>query len=158
MTNDKKLYRTSDTVTLRNVRVMVVEEPKAINDETTLCSIKVVSQPGDEKYQDLWVRVTGKNGLAEKLWRLKAGDYVNVSGKGYFQAYMKGDGTPGISCDIRFPDYVDFLGNAGREDKAATEDDDTPTPAAKTVTEEAPAKRRGRPPGTGKRTMPFDEE
>ncbi len=86
--NEKKLYRTTDTMTLRNVRVMVVEEPKAINDETTLCSIKVVSQPGDEKYSDLWVRVTGKNGLAEKLWKLKPGDYVNVSGKGYFQAYL----------------------------------------------------------------------
>ena len=154
---EKKLYRTTDTMTLRNVRVMVVEEPKAINDETTLCSIKVVSQPGDEKYSDLWVRVTGKNGLAEKLWKLKTGDYVNVAGKGYFQAYLKGDGTPGISCDIRFPDYVDFLGNAGREEKAATEEvDDAPPVAVKT--EEAPTKRRGRPPGTGKKVLPFDNE
>jgi hypothetical protein len=152
MTTDKKLFRTSDTFTLRNCRVMVVEEPRVINDETTLCSIKLVSQPGDEKYIDMWVRVTGKNGLAEKMYNLKVGDYVNVSGKPYFQLYTKGDGTPGVSCDIRFPDFVDFLGNAGRTEKTDTEE----TEAAPVKTEEAP-KRRGRPPGA-KKTMPFDAE
>lgn len=156
MSEEKRLFRTTDRLELRNVRVMVVEEPKEINDETTLCSLKVISQPGDEKYVDAWVRVTGKNGLAQKIFNMQKGDRINTAGKPYFQVYQGKDG-PALSIDIRFPEYIDLVHTD--RDKELVEEDDRPaetSPVKEVVAEETmPAKRRGRPPGVKK--MPFDE-
>lgn len=142
-TDEKKLFRSKDTLTLRDVRVMKVDEPRELNDETTLCSFSVVSQPGNDKDMDQWIRVTGKNGLAERIYQMQPGDRVNVAGKPFFSTYEANDGTTRFTVEIKFPEYVDFL------TKPTEKGPPSDSGAVEEVVEEAPkteAKRgRGRP-------------
>ncbi len=156
--NNEKRFRSTDTLVIRNARVMFVSEPKEINDTTTLCSFKVVSQPGGNNDRDLdcWVTVTGANKLGERIFGLTKGDRVNVAGKPYFGAYINKDGAPVPTVEIKFPDYLDVLrGPAAAVEETATEEpvveDKKPVVAASKT---APEKRG---PGRPKK-MPFDEE
>lgn len=109
MGEEKKLFRSNDTLTIRNVRVMKVDQPREVNDELTLCSFSVVLQPGNEKDLDQWVRVTAKNGLAERVFAMQPGDRVNVAGKPFFGSYTDKDGNVRTTVEIKFPEYIDFL-------------------------------------------------
>lgn len=145
-----KLFRTNDRMELRNVRIMKVDEPKELNEETTLCSFSVISQPGNDKDQDVWVRVTGKNGLAERIFNSAVGDRVNVAGKPFFRAYLDKDGAPKVAMEIKFPEYIDFLSPRAEKTEGTVEE----------VVEEkveAPAEKRkpGRPSTKSKTEIPF---
>lgn len=132
-TDEKKLFRSRDTLTLRDVRVMKVDEPRELNDETTLCSFSVVSQPGNDKDMDQWIRVTGKNGLAERIYQMQPGDRVNVAGKPFFSSYEDKDGNTRLTVEIKFPEYVDFL-------TKPTEKPEADKGEVEEVVEEAPVK------------------
>lgn len=146
-------FRSQDRFEIRNARVMWVGEPREINDEKTLCSAKVVSQPGNEKDLDCWVTFTGANKLGERIYGLKKGDRVNVAGKPFFGCYVDKEGVARPTVEIKFPEYVDIVHRENPEAEPAEEVDDTPAPTAKK--EEAPAKRG---PGRPKKSLPFDEQ
>lgn len=146
-----KLFRTNDRMELRNVRIMKVDEPKELNEETTLCSFSVISQPGNDKDQDVWVRVTGKNGLAERIFNSAVGDRVNVAGKPFFRAYLDKDGAPKVAMEIKFPEYIDFL-----SPRATTEGSGTVEEVVEETKPEVTEKRKpGRPSTKSKTEIPF---
>mgnify|MGYP001576708656 CR=1 FL=1 len=153
--NIEKKFRSNDRLEIRNARVMWVGEPREINDEKTLCSAKVISQPGNEKDSDCWITFTGANKLGERIFGLKKGDRVCVAGKPFFTAYVDKEGVARPSVEIKFPEYVDITYRAPNEDGPAAEPEEeaeeTPVPVSKVV----PAKRG---PGRPKKQLPFDEE
>lgn len=134
--NTKKSWRTKSEYIARNVRIMSVDEPKELSSELTLCSFSFVDQPGNDKDQDTWVRVTGANQLAERIFNSKPGDRVNVSGKPFFRAYVDKSGEARCQVEIKYPD-VDFLDRA-----VATE---VETKVETEVVSEVSQRRPGRP-------------
>lgn len=138
--NEKKLWRTKSVYEAYNVMIMSVDEPKQINDELTLCSFSFIDQSGNEKHPDTWVRVTGGNALAERIFSCKKGDRVNVRGKPYFRAYMK-DGEPVSTVEIRWPD-IDFLTPHAKDESESEPEPETPVVSTDTVTEK---RKPGRP-------------
>ena len=154
MSDEKKLFRSNDRLELRNVRVMKIDEPRELNDETTLCSFSVVSQPGNEKDMDQWVRVTGKNGLAERIFNSQVGDRVNVAGKPFFSTYASKDGDTRFTVEIKFPEYVDFL-SPRKEGGAVAELPEVTTPAVSPVS--VPEKRKPGRPRKMSDGLPFEE-
>jgi len=155
MTTEKKLYRSMDSLELRNVRIMKVDEPRELNDETTLCSFSVVSQPGNDKDMDQWIRVTGKNGLAERIFNSQPGDRVNVRGKPFFSTYEDKDGNTRFTVEIKFPEYVDFL-SPRSEPKGPPSDNEGAV--VEEEEEQKPEVKRGRGrPRKSKDDLPFEE-
>lgn len=156
MADEKKLFRSMDALELRNVRIMKIDEPRELNDETTLCSFSVVSQPGNEKDMDQWVRVTGKNGLAERIFNSSVGDRVNVRGKPYFGTYEDKDGNTRFTVEIKFPEYVDFLSprSEKKEDTGAVAEVEETEPEPKKTTE---TKRKPGRPRKNTDDLPFEE-
>lgn len=152
---ETKKFRSSDRFEIRNARVMWVGEPREINAEKTLCSAKVVSQPGNDKDLDCWITFTGANALGERIFGLKKGDRVNVAGKPFFGCYTDKEGVAHPTVEIKFPEYVDIVhrDSPEAETEAATEEDDAPPVVA--ASKIAPEKRK---PGRPKKALAFDEE
>lgn len=153
---EKRKFRTRSRYEAHNVRIMSIDEPKPINEETTLCSFSVVDQSGSDKDPDTWVRVTAKNGLAERVYNSKVGDRVSFAGKPFVRAYTDKEGVAKATIEVKFPEFIEFLTRL--ETTEATEE----APAKEEeVVAEAP-KRRGRPPGSTKKpdgkTLPFGDE
>lgn len=149
MSEDKKVWRTESFYDAKNVMVMSVGEPVKLSDDKTLCSFSFVDQPGDEKHEDMWVRVTGANQLAERIYNLTKGDRVCVNGKLVMRYYEK-DGVQKAGFEIPFA-RVTFL--TPITEKAETEEVEEVEEVEAPVT-----KRRGRPPGTttkSKDELPF---
>ena len=137
--SDKKVFRSSDRFEIRNARVMWVGEPKEISDDKTLCSFKVVSQPGNEKDHDMWVTVTGANTLAERIFGLKVGDRINTAGKPTFRSYEDKEGKTVWVMEIKFPEYLDIVHRVDGvstkpeavEDKEESKEEEDENPVAK---------------------------
>lgn len=155
MSETEKKFRSSDRFEILNARVMWVGEPREISADKTLCSVKVVSQPGNDKDKDCWVTVTGANKLGEFLYSLKPGDVVHAAGKPFFGAYIDKNDNPVPTLELKYPEFV-LKGRAGVDSESAPAADDTEeeeTPPAKEV--EKPVKRG---PGRPKKSLPFDQE
>ncbi len=148
METEKKMWRTKSNYLARNVRIMKIGEPKAINDELTLCDFSFIDQPGNEKDEDAWVRVNGSNGLAERIFNSEVGDRVNVSGKPTFRAYLDKEGKPRVQVEIKYPN-IDFLTPPDVESAQTRTDNNAPEP------EEEIEEVEKRKPGRPKKTLPF---
>jgi single-stranded DNA-binding protein len=155
MSEDNKKFRSSDRFEIHGAYVMVVGEPKEINKETTLCSVKVISQPGNERDSDCWVTVTGANKLGEKLYGLTKGDRIAFAGKPYFGAYIDKEGVARPTLEIKFPEYVHIerTNSVPTEENAPEPEEEDDTPVNKK--DETPTKRG---PGRPKKKLVFDEE
>lgn len=150
MSDEAKKFRSSDRLEIRNARVMWVGEPRTVG-EKTLCSAKVVSQPGNERDMDCWVTFTGAEGLGQKIFNLKKGDRVNVAGKPFFGAYVNDSGAH-PTVEIKFPEYVEVVFRAPSDESSEdSESEDEPEPAP-VKTEEK------RKPGRPRKNLPFDKE
>ena len=139
------MSRTESITVYSNVNLVADAEVREVGDKK-LTSFRFADNSSSDKDTTMWVQATLGGTLGEIASELKKGDRVNVSGKVTMRVYDKADGSQGLAFEIRYP--ATFSINT-RSAAAETVGDDTAT----TPTEDAPAtpaKRRGRPPGSGK--------
>ena len=134
--------RTESITVYSNVNLVADAEVREVGDKK-LTQLRFADNSSSDKDTTMWVQATLGGTLGEIAADLKKGDRVNVSGKLTLRVYDKSDGSQGLAFEIRYP---------------ATFSINTRSAAAETVADAAPAedapatpaKRRGRPPGSGK--------
>ena len=135
-----------------DVRLTQDAEQRTVG-EKNLVSFSYADNPGNEKDETMFVRVTVAGKLAELFSVLKKGDRVNVRGKMTYNTYKKNDGSTGIGFKIDYPESVTRV--------FTDQPQGAVTAVQTTVTEiSEPAVKRGRPPGKvqTQKQMPWESE
>lgn len=142
--------RSNSFSVLTDVRVVNEPESRQIG-EKTLVSFTVADNPGDDKSETKFIRITTSGKLAEVMSQLKKGDRINAVGKETYTTYNKKDGTTGVGFDIKFPMSVTRVFT----DQLKSE------PVAEPVfsEQETPAKKKpGRPKKVVEEKMPWEDD
>lgn len=141
--------RSNSFVVLTDVRVVNEPESREVG-EKTLVSFTVADNPGDDRSETKFIRITVSGKLAEVMMQLKKGDRVNAVGKETFNVYSKKDGSTGVGFEIKFPMSVTRVFT----DQLKTVEAEEEKPV-----EKAPA-RRGRPPKNkvAEEKMPWEDD
>lgn len=115
------MARSNSFVTLIDMKVVADAEIRAVG-EKTLVSFTVADNPGNDKDEPKFIRVTTSGKLGENMSQLRKGDRVNVVGKETYNTYKKKDGSTGVGFKVDYPMTVTRVFVGGVADKAGAED------------------------------------